>query len=31
LRLLVVQATGWGKSVVYFVATKLLRELAVQT
>jgi len=25
-RLLVVQATGWGKSVVYFVATKLLRE-----
>ncbi len=25
-RLLVVQATGWGKSVVYFIATKLLRE-----
>jgi ATP-dependent DNA helicase RecQ len=25
-RLLVVQATGWGKSMVYFVATKLLRE-----
>ena len=25
-RLLVVQKTGWGKSVVYFIATKLLRE-----
>ncbi len=25
-RLLVVQRTGWGKSIVYFVATKLLRE-----
>lgn len=25
-RLLVVQKTGWGKSFVYFVATKLLRE-----
>ena len=25
-RLLVVQRTGWGKSVVYFIATKLLRE-----
>jgi ATP-dependent DNA helicase RecQ len=25
-RLLVVQATGWGKSIVYFIATKLLRE-----
>lgn len=25
-RLLVVQATGWGKSLVYFIATKLLRE-----
>lgn len=25
-RLLVVQKTGWGKSSVYFVATKLLRE-----
>src|ERR1700674_2704839 len=25
-RLLVVQRTGWGKSVVYFLATKLLRE-----
>lgn len=25
-RLLVVQRTGWGKSFVYFVATKLLRE-----
>lgn len=24
-RLLVVQATGWGKSVVYFIATRLLR------
>lgn len=26
-RLLVVQRTGWGKSVVYFLATKLLRDL----
>lgn len=26
-RLLVVQKTGWGKSFVYFIATKLLREL----
>ena len=25
-RLLVVQMTGWGKSFVYFIATKLLRE-----
>ena len=25
-RLLVVQRTGWGKSMVYFVATKLLRD-----
>ena len=25
-RLLVVQRTGWGKSIVYFVATRLLRE-----
>jgi len=25
-RLLVVQRTGWGKSAVYFIATKLLRE-----
>lgn len=25
-RLLVVQRTGWGKSVVYFIATKLLRD-----
>ena len=25
-RLLLVQRTGWGKSAVYFVATKLLRE-----
>src|SRR6476646_5561574 len=24
-RLLVVQRTGWGKSVVYFLATKILR------
>ncbi len=24
--LLVVQATGWGKSMVYFIATKMLRE-----
>ena len=26
-RLLVVQKTGWGKSFVYFIATKILREL----
>lgn len=26
-RLLVVQRTGWGKSVVYFMATRLLRDL----
>ena len=26
LRVLVVQRTGWGKSVVYFLATKILRE-----
>src|SRR4051812_28076216 len=25
-RLLVVQKTGWGKSSVYFIATKMLRE-----
>lgn len=25
-RLLVVQRTGWGKSVVYFLATKILRD-----
>ena len=25
-RLVVVQKTGWGKSIVYFIATKLLRE-----
>jgi ATP-dependent DNA helicase RecQ len=25
-RVLVVQRTGWGKSVVYFLATKLLRN-----
>src|SRR5688572_25772348 len=25
-RLLVVQRTGWGKSVVYFLATRLLRD-----
>ena len=25
-RLLVVQKTGWGKSFVYFIVTKLLRE-----
>jgi ATP-dependent DNA helicase RecQ len=25
-RLLLVQATGWGKSVIYLIATKLLRE-----
>jgi ATP-dependent DNA helicase RecQ len=28
-RLLVVQATGWGKSSVYFIATKLLREVGM--
>lgn len=28
-RLLVVQKTGWGKSFVYFIATKLLRESGV--
>lgn len=27
-RLLVVQKTGWGKSSVYFIATKLLRTVA---
>lgn len=25
-RLLVVQRTGWGKSIVYFLATKILRQ-----
>ena len=25
-RVLVVQKTGWGKSLVYFLATKLLRQ-----
>ena len=25
-RLLIVQRTGWGKSAVYFVATRLLRD-----
>ena len=25
-RMLVVQRTGWGKSMVYFLATKLMRE-----
>ena len=25
-KLLVVQKTGWGKSFVYFIATKMLRE-----
>ncbi|MGZ8620067.1 MAG: DEAD/DEAH box helicase, partial [Actinomycetota bacterium] len=25
-RVLLVQRTGWGKSAVYFIATKLLRE-----
>jgi ATP-dependent DNA helicase RecQ len=25
-RALIVQRTGWGKSIVYFIATKLLRE-----
>ena len=28
-RLLLVQKTGWGKSFVYFIATKLLREAGV--
>ena len=28
-RLLVVQRTGWGKSLVYFIATRLLRDHAV--
>ena len=26
-RLLVVQRTGWGKSSVYFIATRILRDL----
>jgi hypothetical protein len=26
-RVMLVQRTGWGKSIVYFLATKLLREL----
>jgi ATP-dependent DNA helicase RecQ len=30
-RLLVVQKTGWGKSFVYFIATKLLREAGAGT
>lgn len=30
-RLLVVQKTGWGKSFVYFIATKLLREVGMGT
>jgi ATP-dependent DNA helicase RecQ len=30
-RLLVVQRTGWGKSAVYFVATRLLRDRGVGT
>lgn len=30
-RLLVVQKTGWGKSFVYFIATKLLREAGLGT
>ena len=30
-RLLVVQKTGWGKSFVYFIATKLLREAGMGT
>jgi ATP-dependent DNA helicase RecQ len=25
-RLLIVQRTGWGKSLVYFIATKLIRD-----
>jgi len=28
-RILCVQRTGWGKSMVYFVAAKLMRELGV--
>jgi len=27
-RLLVVERTGWGKSIVYFIATRLLRDQA---
>jgi len=27
-RVLVVQRTGWGKSIVYFLATKILRDAA---
>ena len=30
-RLLVVQKTGWGKSLVYFIATKMLRETRSQS
>lgn len=30
-RLLVVQRTGWGKSVIYFLATRLLRERGAGT
>ncbi len=30
-RLLVVQRTGWGKSLVYFIATKLLRDQGAGT
>jgi ATP-dependent DNA helicase RecQ len=30
-RLLVVQKTGWGKSFVYFIATKILREAGLGT
>jgi ATP-dependent DNA helicase RecQ len=30
-RLLVVQRTGWGKSAVYFVATRLLRDRGAGT
>jgi len=30
-RLLVVQRTGWGKSLVYFIATRLLREQGAGT
>jgi ATP-dependent DNA helicase RecQ len=25
-RVLVVQRTGWGKSIIYFIATKVLRD-----
>jgi ATP-dependent DNA helicase RecQ len=28
-RMLVVHKTGWGKSFVYFIACKLLREAAI--